>query len=99
MAAARWVGRGDKNGADGAAATMRAHALALTLLERHGVLTRGAVAAERVPGGFAAVYPVLKAMEAAAELDRHLPQGDGHRCRPSAGAAPQLHAVPVASPL
>ena len=41
--------------------TMRAHALALTLLERHGVLTRGAVAAERITGGFAAVYPVLRA--------------------------------------
>ena len=43
--------------------TQRAHALALTLLERHGVLTRGAVAAERIAGGFAAVYPVLRAME------------------------------------
>jgi ATP-dependent Lhr-like helicase len=49
--------------AGGAAATMRAHALALSLLERHGVVTKGAVAAERVPGGFAAVYPVLRAME------------------------------------
>ena len=34
--------------------TQRAHALALTLLDRHGVLTRGAVAAERIAGGFAA---------------------------------------------
>jgi ATP-dependent helicase Lhr and Lhr-like helicase len=58
------------NGADGAAATMRAHALALTLLERHGVLTRGAVAAERVPGGFAAVYPVLRAMEETGQCRR-----------------------------
>jgi ATP-dependent Lhr-like helicase len=33
------------------------------LLDRHGVLTRGAVAAERIAGGFAAVYPVLKAAE------------------------------------
>ena len=30
---------------------------------RHGVVTRGAVMAERVPGGFAAVYPVLRAVE------------------------------------
>ncbi len=58
------------NGADGAAATMRAHALALTLLERHGVLTKGAVAAERVPGGFAAVYPVLRAMEETGQCRR-----------------------------
>jgi len=58
------------NGADGAAATMRAHALALTMLERHGVLTRGAVAAERVPGGFSAVYPVLRAMEETGQCRR-----------------------------
>src|SRR5207245_582302 len=32
-------------------------------LDRHGVVTRGAVAAEHVSGGFAAVYPVLKAFE------------------------------------
>ena len=43
--------------------TRRAHALAEVLLDRHGVVTRGAVVAERVPGGFAAVYPVLKALE------------------------------------
>jgi len=43
--------------------TRRGHALAQQLLERHGILTRGALGAERVPGGFAAVYPVLKAME------------------------------------
>ena len=38
---------------------------ALALLERHGVLTREAVAAEGVDGGFSAVYPVLRAMEEA----------------------------------
>src|SRR6185369_5280549 len=43
--------------------TRRAHAQAEVLLDRHGVLTRGAVMAERVPGGFAAVYPVLRAAE------------------------------------
>ncbi|MFI7022442.1 ATP-dependent helicase [Micromonospora sp. NPDC049900] len=43
--------------------TRRAAALADVLLERHGVVTRGAVVAEQVPGGFAAVYPVLAAME------------------------------------
>jgi ATP-dependent Lhr-like helicase len=50
--------------------TVRAHALAVTLLERHGVLTRAAVAAERIPGGFAAVYPVLRAMEEAGQCRR-----------------------------
>jgi ATP-dependent Lhr-like helicase len=43
--------------------TKRAAAAADVLLERHGVVTRGAVAAEGLPGGFAAVYPVLAALE------------------------------------
>ncbi len=62
-------GRASRDGRNGAQ-TLRAHALALTLLERHGVLTRGAVAAERIPGGFAAVYPVLRAMEEAGQCRR-----------------------------
>ncbi len=44
-------------------ATRRARAQAEVLLERHGVVTRGAVTAERPPGGFAAVYQVLRAFE------------------------------------
>jgi ATP-dependent helicase Lhr and Lhr-like helicase len=43
--------------------TRRLHAVAEQLLDRHGILTRGTVVAERIPGGFAGVYPVLKAME------------------------------------
>jgi ATP-dependent helicase Lhr and Lhr-like helicase len=43
--------------------TRRAHASAEALLARHGIVTRGTVVAEHVPGGFAAVYPVLKAFE------------------------------------
>jgi ATP-dependent helicase Lhr and Lhr-like helicase len=43
--------------------TRRAHAAAEGLLERHGVVTRGAVTSERVPGGFAGVYKVLTAFE------------------------------------
>ncbi|MBU2073503.1 MAG: DEAD/DEAH box helicase, partial [Actinobacteria bacterium] len=43
--------------------TRRAHAAAEHLLDRHGVVTRGAVASERIPGGFAAVYKVLAAFE------------------------------------
>lgn len=50
--------------------TLRAHALAEVLLDRHGVVTRDVVAAERVPGGFAAVYPVLRAMEEAGRARR-----------------------------
>ena len=51
-------------------ATVRAHALAQSLLDRYGILTKGAVAAERVPGGFAAVYSVLRAMEEAGRARR-----------------------------
>ncbi|MDP9797034.1 ATP-dependent Lhr-like helicase [Catenuloplanes nepalensis] len=43
--------------------TQRAAVTADLLLERHGVVTRGAVAAEGPPGGFSGVYPVLAAME------------------------------------
>jgi ATP-dependent helicase Lhr and Lhr-like helicase len=43
--------------------TERGHALATSLLERHGVVTREGVAAEGIAGGYAAVYPVLRAME------------------------------------
>jgi ATP-dependent helicase Lhr and Lhr-like helicase len=43
--------------------TRRTTARAEALLERHGVLTRGAVVAEQVAGGFSAVYPVLRAFE------------------------------------
>jgi ATP-dependent Lhr-like helicase len=39
------------------------HAAALQLLERHGVVTREAVLAEGVRGGFAAVYGVLRRLE------------------------------------
>jgi len=50
--------------------TRRLHALAGTLLDRHGILIRGAVAAERVTGGFGALYPVLRAMEEAGQCRR-----------------------------
>ena len=50
--------------------TRRMHAVAAQLLARHGIVTRGAVAAERVPGGFAAAYQVLKAMEEAGRCKR-----------------------------
>ncbi len=43
--------------------TRRALAAADVLLDRYGVVTRGSVGAERITGGFSAVYPVLKAAE------------------------------------
>ncbi len=50
--------------------TRRAHAAAEGLLDRHGVVTRGAVLSERTPGGFAAVYKVLAAFEEAGRCRR-----------------------------
>ncbi|HET6319430.1 MAG TPA: helicase-related protein, partial [Chloroflexota bacterium] len=50
--------------------TERAHALAVSLLDRYGVLTRESVLAEAPPGGFAGVYPVLKAMEESGKIRR-----------------------------
>jgi ATP-dependent helicase Lhr and Lhr-like helicase len=50
--------------------TERAHALARQLLDRHGVLTREALRAEAIAGGFSAVYPVLKALEEAGQVRR-----------------------------
>jgi ATP-dependent Lhr-like helicase len=40
------------------------------MLERHGVLTREAVASEGLDGGFSAVYPVLRALEDAGRIRR-----------------------------
>ena len=50
--------------------TERSHALALQLLSRYGVLMREQVAAENVPGGFSAVYDVLKALEESGRIRR-----------------------------
>jgi len=50
--------------------TRRLHALALALLERHGIVLRGVAAAERMPGGFGALYPVLRAMEESGQCRR-----------------------------
>ncbi len=71
--------------------TRQAHALAELLLDRHGVLTRGAVAAERIPGGFAAVYPVLRAAEEAGRCRRgYFVEGLGAAQFASPGAVDRL---------
>lgn len=44
--------------------------LAESLLDRFGILTRETVNAESIPGGFAGLYPVLSAMEAAGSIRR-----------------------------
>jgi ATP-dependent Lhr-like helicase len=50
--------------------TERAHAIAVQLLDRHGVLTREAALGEDTPGGFAWVYPVLRALEESGKARR-----------------------------
>ena len=50
--------------------TEAAHARALQLLERYGVLTREAALGEGAEGGFAGVYPVLKALEERGQVRR-----------------------------
>jgi ATP-dependent Lhr-like helicase len=50
--------------------TSQSHALALQLLNRYGILLRESVAAENVPGGFSAVYGVLKALEESGRIRR-----------------------------
>ena len=50
--------------------TQQATARALQLVERYGVLTREAALGEGITGGFAGVYPVLKALEERGDLRR-----------------------------
>jgi ATP-dependent helicase Lhr and Lhr-like helicase len=74
-----------------ASETERAHAVALQLLDRHGVLTREALRAEAVIGGFSAVYPVLKALEEAGQVRRgYVVAGLGAAQFAAAGAIDRL---------
>ena len=50
--------------------TQAAHAAALQLLERYGVVTREAVLAEGVKGGYSATYGVLKVLEERGQVRR-----------------------------
>jgi ATP-dependent Lhr-like helicase len=69
-AAGRWSRLAPPRGVVPPTPTERAAARAEQLLARSGVLTRDAVAAEGIVGGFAALYPVLKAMEEAGRVRR-----------------------------
>lgn len=57
-------------GSTGTTPAERVSTQAEQLLARWGVLTREAVASEELPGGFAALYPVLRAMEEAGRIRR-----------------------------
>ena len=74
--------------------TRRAHARAEAFLERHGVLTRGALDTERVGGGFAGVYRVLRAMEESGRCRRgYVVEGLGATQFAVPGAIDRLRAV------
>ena len=72
-------------------ATRAAHATAEILLERHGVLTRGAVLSERITSGFGPTYKVLSALEEAGRCRRgYFVEGLGAAQFGSAGAVDRL---------
>ncbi|MDA8435642.1 MAG: hypothetical protein M0Z98_06620, partial [Actinomycetales bacterium] len=74
--------------------TLRAAAVAEGLLDRHGVVTRGAVAAEHVGGGFAGVYRVLSAYEDAGRCRRaYVVEGLGAAQFALPGAIDRVRAV------
>ena len=80
--------------------TRRAHAAAERLLDRHGIVTRGAAVSERTPGGFAAVYKVLAAFEESGRCRRgYFIEGLGAAQFGTAGAVDRLRtfAVPPGS--
>jgi ATP-dependent Lhr-like helicase len=92
-AAGRWSLVAELVG-EGRSPTERGHALATTLLERHGVVTREAVASEGIPGGYAAVYPVLRAMEESGRARRgYFVAGLGAAQFALPGAVDRLRAV------
>lgn len=77
--------------------THRAHALARTLLDRHGVVTRGAVQAEGVEGGFSATYRVLAAFEDSGQARRgYVVEGLGAAQFAMDGAVDRLRAASTA---
>ena len=74
-------------------ATEAAHARAVQLLERYGVLTREAALGEGAEGGFAGVYPVLKALEERGQVRRgYFVAGLGAAQFAVAGAVDRLRA-------
>ncbi|MDH2425155.1 ATP-dependent helicase [Sphaerisporangium sp. TRM90804] len=75
-------------------ATQRAHAQAEVLLERHGVVTKGAVAAERLTEGFSTVYPVFRAFEESGRCRRgYFVEGLGGAQFALTGAVDRMRAI------
>ena len=71
--------------------TERAHGAAQALLERHGIVTRPGVLAEGHPGGFAAAYGILRALEERGSVRRgHFTEGLGAAQFATAAAVERL---------
>jgi ATP-dependent Lhr-like helicase len=88
--AGRWSLLPERSGS----ATERLHAAATRMLDRHGVLVRGAVVAEGTPGGYAGAYQVLKAMEDAGRARRgYFVEGLGGAQFALAGAVERLRTL------
>src|SRR2546425_4620115 len=78
----------------GAGPTKKLHAAAGVLLQRYGVLTRESVAGEGWPGGFAGLYPVLRAMEESGRIRRgYFVEGLGGSQFALPGAVDRLRAL------
>ena len=74
--------------------TRRAHARTEAFLERHGVLTRGALETERVTGGFSGIYKVLRGMEDSGQVVRgYVVEGLGAAQFAAKGAVDRLRAM------
>ncbi|HVF53976.1 MAG TPA: DEAD/DEAH box helicase [Actinomycetota bacterium] len=79
-------------------ATRRRHAQADQLLSRHGIVTRGSIAPERLVGGFAGVYAVLSAFEDSGSCRRgYFVEGLGASQFALPGAVDRMRAVASAS--
>jgi ATP-dependent Lhr-like helicase len=74
--------------------TRRTHARTESFLERHGVLTRGALETERVVGGFSGIYKVLRGMEDSGQVIRgYVVEGLGAAQFAARGAVDRLRAL------
>src|ERR1700674_1921770 len=74
--------------------------MAEMLLERYGVLTRDAIRGEGVPGGFAGIYPVLRAMEESGRIRRgYFVAGQGGAQFALPGAVDRLRTCPDGPPV
>jgi ATP-dependent Lhr-like helicase len=74
-------------------ATVRSYATAEVLLDRYGIVTRGSVVAEGVPGGFAGVYRVLAVAEESGRVRRgYFVEGLGAAQFATTGAVDRLRA-------